>query len=138
MDLFGRRWGSIHVHYQLTDDGIAFLGNALALGYVVCKVVRRKSGLAREGISPDRLETTEIRDLRADLQAAGCHDDRLAHPDGTPAGLTKRQVQVLICLYEGLSNAEIANKLFISPKTVDHHVLANLAKLGVRTRAKAV
>lgn len=54
-----------------------------------------------------------------------------------PAGLTKRQMDVLGCLQNGLSNAAIADRLFISPKTVDHHVSAILAKLGVRTRAEA-
>jgi len=55
-----------------------------------------------------------------------------------PAGLTTRQVEVLALMGAGLSNAEIADRLFISPKTVDHHVSAILAKLDARTRAKAV
>lgn len=54
-----------------------------------------------------------------------------------PAGLTKRQMDVLDCLQNGLSNAAIADQLYISAKTVDHHVSAILAKLGVRTRAEA-
>lgn len=68
--------------HKLTDDGIALLGNALALGYAVTKVVRRQSGLAREEIYQDRLETTEIVELREALQSAGCYDYRLAHPEG--------------------------------------------------------
>lgn len=54
-----------------------------------------------------------------------------------PAGLTKRQLDVLAALNEGLSNAEIANRLFISSKTVDHHVSAILAKLDVTSRGEA-
>lgn len=54
-----------------------------------------------------------------------------------PAGLTTRQVEVLALLGEGLRNAEIAQRLVVSEKTVDHHVSAILAKLGVRSRAEA-
>ncbi|MEM6464663.1 MAG: response regulator transcription factor [Pseudomonadota bacterium] len=54
-----------------------------------------------------------------------------------PAGLTNRQMDVLRCLQDGLSNAAIADRLFISAKTVDHHVSAILAKLDVKTRAEA-
>ncbi len=54
------------------------------------------------------------------------------------SGLTRRQMTVLGLLAEGLSNADIANRLFVSTKTVDHHVSAILAKLEVRTRGQAV
>jgi DNA-binding CsgD family transcriptional regulator len=55
-----------------------------------------------------------------------------------PLGLTAREQQILGLLGDGLSNAEIAGRLFISPKTVEHHVSAVLAKTGTRTRKSAV
>jgi len=55
-----------------------------------------------------------------------------------PAQLTDRQIDVLFLLKKGLQNAEIADKLFISAKTVDHHISAILSKLEVNTRTKAV
>ena len=54
-----------------------------------------------------------------------------------PLGLTQREQEVLELLCEGRTNAGIAAKLVISPKTVDHHVSSVLAKLGVSTRTEA-
>ncbi len=54
-----------------------------------------------------------------------------------PAGLTNRELEVLPLLAEGLRNAEIAQRLVLSHKTVDHHVSAILRKLGVTTRGQA-
>jgi DNA-binding CsgD family transcriptional regulator len=54
-----------------------------------------------------------------------------------PAGLTAREVEVLELVGEGLRNADIAGRLFVSEKTVGHHVSAILRKLGVRTRGEA-
>ena len=55
-----------------------------------------------------------------------------------PAQLTNRQIDVLNLLQDGLQNMEIANRLFISPKTVDHHISSILSKLNVTTRGRAV
>lgn len=54
-----------------------------------------------------------------------------------PAGLTDRQLEILGLVEAGLSNAEIAQRLVVSPRTVDHHVSAILRKLGVHTRREA-
>jgi DNA-binding CsgD family transcriptional regulator len=54
-----------------------------------------------------------------------------------PAGLTRREREVLELICAGHSNAEIAAKLVLSTRTVDHHVSAVLAKLGAPTRGAA-
>ena len=54
-----------------------------------------------------------------------------------PAGLTTREQQVLALLAEGLPDREIARRLFISERTVHHHVSAVLAKTGVTSRTAA-
>lgn len=55
-----------------------------------------------------------------------------------PAQLTERELGVLQLLKEGLQNKEIGSRLFISAKTVDHHISSILFKLDVNSRAKAV
>ncbi len=54
-----------------------------------------------------------------------------------PAGLTARELQVLTLLTNGARNAEIADQLVVSERTVDHHVSSVLRKLDARTRGEA-
>ena len=61
------------------------------------------------------------------------HADTRAHP----AGLTRRQADVLALIADGLTNAEIADRLVLSVRTVDTHVAAILDRLGVRSRREA-
>jgi DNA-binding CsgD family transcriptional regulator/tetratricopeptide (TPR) repeat protein len=77
--------------------------------------------------------------LRATLRERGLpvpRGPRRATAAG-PVGLTGRQQEVLVLLAEGLSNADIAARLTLSAKTVDHHVSAVLGKLGVSSRGRA-
>ena len=54
-----------------------------------------------------------------------------------PAGLTAREQEVLALLAEGLPDREISRRLFISERTVHHHVSAVLSKIGVSSRTAA-
>jgi DNA-binding CsgD family transcriptional regulator len=79
--------------------------------------------------------------LRQRLRAAGVRGIPRGPRPSTkenPLGLTARQMEVLALLAEGRSNAEIARQLFVSPKTVDHHISAILAKFDAHSRAEAV
>jgi DNA-binding CsgD family transcriptional regulator/tetratricopeptide (TPR) repeat protein len=76
------------------------------------------------------------RKLRAE-SAQGIPRGPRAATKSNPLGLTGRQIEILKLLAEDLSNKAIAQRLQISPKTVDHHVVAVLTKLGVATRKEA-
>jgi DNA-binding CsgD family transcriptional regulator len=79
--------------------------------------------------------------LQKELRARGVRDLPKGARRSTrnnPAGLTNRQLAVLEALSDGLSDAEIAARLFISPRTASHHVSAILGKLGVQSRTEAV
>jgi HD-GYP domain-containing protein (c-di-GMP phosphodiesterase class II) len=83
---------------------------------------------AREGrLDPDAVDVV--------LAAAGHHVSR--SPRELPAGLTPRELEVLLALVRGASNQAIADALGISVKTVGHHVQHVYEKAGVRTRAAA-
>ncbi|HEY3764475.1 MAG TPA: helix-turn-helix transcriptional regulator, partial [Gaiellales bacterium] len=81
----------------------------------------------------------EPRASRAVLVAAG-HGEPQA-PSGKrqkhPGGLTRREVDVLRLAARGLTTREIADRLFISPKTADHHIQHIYTKIGTSTRAAA-
>ncbi len=71
---------------------------------------------------------------RGDRAARGPRRSTLANP----AGLTRREQEVLEVLETGASNAEIAQSLHLSERTVAHHVSAILSKLGARNRHAAI
>ena len=72
-----------------------------------------------------RLRRLGLRGLRRGPRAA---------TRANPAQLTARESEIAQLIAAGLRNAEIADRLYLSPRTVDHHVSAILGKLGARTR----
>jgi DNA-binding CsgD family transcriptional regulator len=53
-------------------------------------------------------------------------------------GLTSREVDVLVLVAQGLTNKDVAKRLFLSPRTVGSHVARLLAKTGTRRRSELV
>jgi DNA-binding NarL/FixJ family response regulator len=83
----------------------------------------------------ERLPASRHADAAAALLRSLGGRDRPGPRESGP--LTKREAEVLDLLGHGLSNPEIAERLYISRKTVEHHVSRILAKLGLRSRAEA-
>ncbi|MDP9144956.1 MAG: helix-turn-helix transcriptional regulator, partial [Actinomycetota bacterium] len=107
---------------------------ALSLGSTAAKV---------EALSIfDELGATPLASrLRTELVGAGVTGVPRGPTRATrenPFGLTPRQMDVLRHMAEDMTNAEIADRLFVSNRTVDHHVSAILGKLGAGTRSEAV
>ena len=106
--------------------------------------------LAESGQAEPTLEALAVLDELGALPAVAIVRGRLREP-GRPAaprapqpatlansaGLTARQVEILRLVASGLSNAEIAQRLVLSTRTVDHHVSAVLQKLGLASRRDA-
>ena len=103
------------------------------------------------GTDESRIEALEVLDelgamplasrIRSELQKAGVQGVPRGPTRATqesPLGLTPRQSEVLELLGDSLSNIEIADRLFVSNRTVDHHVSAILGKLSAASRSEAV
>ena len=127
--------------------GLADEDRPLLIGLVHLERARAWSGAA----TPARA-ISEGRAALVPLRTSGRHRDadraaallrslgdrgRPRHREGADSALSPREHEVLDLLRQGLSNAEIATRLYISPKTAEHHVSAVLSKLGVRSRGEA-
>jgi DNA-binding CsgD family transcriptional regulator len=121
-----RRWTQLGCRYEaalaLLESGEeAALREALG-------IFTDLDAVAAAGVTRQAMRERGVRSIPAGPRAA-----TRAHP----LGLTRREHEVLDLIVDGRTNAEIAGQLFISAKTVDHHVSAVLAKLGVPDRNAA-
>ena len=88
-----------------------------------------------EAAAFERLDAARHADAAASLLRSLGAKTASARPSGDI--LTRREAEILDLLGHGLSNPEIADRLYISRKTVEHHVGNILAKLGLRSRGEA-
>jgi HD-GYP domain-containing protein (c-di-GMP phosphodiesterase class II) len=130
--------------YPRRLTGAAIPAAARILGAADAYQAMREPRPHREALSAERAAAElrcEVKNSRLDadaveavLAAAGHRTSRRAPG---PAGLTRREVDVLVLLARGLSNKEIARRLVISPKTAGNHVEHIYAKIGVGNRVAA-
>jgi DNA-binding CsgD family transcriptional regulator/tetratricopeptide (TPR) repeat protein len=107
---------------------------AMALAFGTHEQRARAAGLL------DRLGSSATAErVRANLENDGFKAARgpRASTRANPFGLTRREVDVLAAIDKGWTNKEIGERLFVSAKTVDHHVSSILSKVNARTRGEA-
>ena len=121
-----RSWTDLGCPYEA---GLAFLGSADEAS--LREALRIFGGLGASATV--RVTQQKMRGLAIRSIPVGPRSATREHP----LGLTRRQREVLDLICAGRTNAEIAGQLFISVKTVDHHVSAVLAKLDAPTRSAA-
>lgn len=107
-----------------------------------------RAGADDEGVLREALSTLQrlgaqatVRVVARRLRALGVHGlprGPRARTLSNDAHLTARELEVLVLIAQGLRNADIATRLYLSPKTVEHHISAILAKLRVSSRAEMI
>lgn len=82
-------------------------------------------------------DAAEVRRRLRQIGARGVPRGPRPSTRANPAGVTLREAEVLGLLATGCGNGEIAGRLFLSPRTVEHHISSILTKLGATTRGEA-
>jgi DNA-binding NarL/FixJ family response regulator len=119
------------------DDYVYEALQAGASGFLLKSAPPRElAGAIRTVASGDALLAPEI--TRRLIEEYVARPRRPAAPDAGFARLTPREAEVMLLIARGLSNTEIAGRLFLSEPTVKTHVTRIFAKLGVRDRVHAV
>jgi HD-GYP domain-containing protein (c-di-GMP phosphodiesterase class II) len=134
-----------HKRVRAADDNLGACVLAAAEVYVGLTAERadRPPFSANEAAAElRRLESTGVLEPRASraVQVAAGHGEpntRTGKRQQNPGGLTRREVEVLRLAAKGLTTHDIADRLYISPKTADHHIQHIYGKIGVSTRAAA-
>lgn len=126
-------------------------GNKIPEGARIIAVVDRFDDVAREGPNGERLEPDEALKrmkpevgpaldpdcFQAFLQELGAKTPEKQPRRDWPAGLTDREVEVLRLAVRGMTKRQVAQRLVLSEKTVDHHLEHIYTKINVSTRAAA-
>ncbi|MFG2476344.1 response regulator [Streptomyces fagopyri] len=158
MDIRMPRMDGIEATRHILDSGAHGCGGTRVIilttydldHYVYAALTAGASGFLLKDVTPEHL-VAAVRLVRSgDALLAPTITRRLierfAHRQESPptglhhdlSGLTPRELEVLRLLATGLSNAELADRLFLSPTTVKTHVGRILSKLGLRDRVQAV
>ncbi|HEY8648830.1 MAG TPA: LuxR C-terminal-related transcriptional regulator, partial [Candidatus Limnocylindria bacterium] len=120
-----------------TDDLLIRAALHLDLGRTLASLDRVAAGAEAHAalVIFGRLAAPEAEQSIGLLRRLGVSISYTPDPPASPLSqLSRREREVLALVGQGRSNREIATRLFIAPKTVEHHVSSILSKLGLRSR----
>jgi DNA-binding NarL/FixJ family response regulator len=120
------------------DDSIFSALEAGAMGYLTKDAGAREIQEAIRTVHAGEALLNPAVQLRLIQQLRGAPSARIGPSPALPDGLTPREAEVLGLIAEGLSNAEIAQRLVVSEATVKTHINNIFSKAGLRDRAQAV
>jgi DNA-binding NarL/FixJ family response regulator len=129
---FGARAGLVPARALREQNEAALAAAGAALG----EAAFAAAWAAGQSLSP--AEVVGEAKAVADAPAPPARTGPVGRPAAAPFGLTARELEVLQLLVDGRADREIADALFLSPRTVHHHVANVLAKLGAANRVGAV
>jgi HD-GYP domain-containing protein (c-di-GMP phosphodiesterase class II) len=131
------------VHVESADPAVCVpAATEIYVGLTTERADRARFAAEEAAAEVRRLAAQGVLDLRAAnavLVAAGHGESKAPTPSRpkNPGGLSHREVDVLLLAARGLTTQEIADRLYIAPKTADHHIQHIYNKINVSTRAAA-
>jgi predicted ATPase/DNA-binding SARP family transcriptional activator/DNA-binding CsgD family transcriptional regulator len=123
-------------------EAVRFALNYLQSAYVLVDVAQATAFQNEKDLIQDQGHTMTRERTRA-FNVSGAHSQEPSSKSSTPVlpshpdGLTRREVEVLRLIAEGRTDAQVAEQLVISPRTVNHHLTSIYRKIQVSTRAAA-
>jgi len=111
------------------EQGLALMDGDRAAQFAALEIFERLGALPAAGILRQKMRAQGIRGIPRGPRPATREN---------PFGLTNREMEILACLAEGLSNNAIAEKVTLSTRTVEHHITSILQKMNVQSRNEAV
>jgi DNA-binding CsgD family transcriptional regulator len=141
-----RQFQQAMAHFEKLEIPIEIIKAEFRLGVAYRRIDDRQQAVAHLNNGYHMAKNLGCRPLAAqigeELDALGEPTEELRSPEAASRavynGLTRRQVQIIQLITEGMTNKEIAGKLYLSPRTVEMHVANILDRLNCRSRIEAV
>lgn len=133
----GSGWAGVITTLRRAGKDVAASANALRDIAGTIDELRHVVDTIAEGLRDPKSPADVLAAPEVAMLPSRSESSSLAQPTQLSEGLSEREIEVLQLVAEGLTNAQIAERLFLSPKTVSSHLVSIFGKLGVTSRASA-